>query len=278
MQEYYKDKYVTIYHGDCRDILPSLEPVDLVLTSPPYDDLRDYGGYTFDFPLVAKELHRVVSDGGIIVWVVGDSCNNGSESGSSFKQALGFMECGFKLHDTMIYLKNSSPFPDSNRYTQIFEYMFVLSKNKPKCFNPIKRKNNYGSFTRKMTHRKKDGSMNLNETVTLSSDSNYGNVWLYEVGFMKSSNNVSVFEHPAIFPEALASDHILSWSNTNDLILDPFLGSGTTAYCAKKLQRRCIGIEIEEKYCEIAARRCQQEVMELNIEDKPSEKQQELIL
>lgn len=264
IKPYYEESGITIYHGDCREILPQLETkVDLVLTSPPYDNLREYGGYSFDFPSVASGLYQIVSEGGIVVWVVGDACIDGSESGTSFRQALGFMDCGFKLHDTMVYLKNSSPFPDTNRYTQIFEYMFVLTKNKPKTFNPIKRDNNYGSFTRTMTHRRVDGGMSYEQSVKLQEKSNYGNVWLYEVGYMKSAKESYVFEHPAIFPDQLAKDHIISWSNQNDLILDPFLGSGTTAVAAKILGRKCIGIEIEEKYCEIAVKRLAQSVMKL---------------
>jgi len=158
-----------VYLGDCLEIMPSIgdKSIDMVLTSPPYDNLRKYGGFVFDFENTAKELLRVTKDGGVVVWVVGDATIKGSETGTSFRQALYFMEIGFNLYDTMIYLKNSCPFPTDKRYNQIFEYMFILSKGLPKTFNPLKRNNNYGSFTRKMTHRNQDGSMSLNETVTL---------------------------------------------------------------------------------------------------------------
>jgi DNA modification methylase len=267
---YYRDNQsdIVIYHADCRDMLPLIpdKSIDLVLTSPPYDNLREYGGQEWEFKQTANGLVRVVNCGGVIVWIVGDSVVSGSESGNSFRQALYFKDTlELNLYDTMIYLKNSCPFPTNDRYNQIFEYMFVLSKGKPLVFNPIKRQNNYGSFTRTMTHRNSDGSMNLNETVKLKVESNCGNVWLYDVGYMKSSKTDYVFDHPAIYPEGLAFDHISSWSNGNNLILDTFLGSGTTAYCAKKLGRKCIGIEIEEKYCEIAAKRLNQSVMSLEV-------------
>jgi len=229
--------------------------IDMVLTSPPYDNLRTYNGFSFDFENTAIELYRVVKDGGVVVWVVGDATIRGSETGTSFKQALYFKEVGFNLHDTMIYLKNSCAFPTNCRYNQIFEYMFILSKGKPRVFNPLLRDNNYGSFTRKMTHRNTDGSMQLNETVTLQKQSNYGNVWLYETGYMKSTRDKSAYEHPAIFPEQLAIDQIKSWSNEGDTVLDPFAGSGTTGVACKNLNRNYILIEKDPKYYDIILNR-----------------------
>ena len=134
-QAYYKNKYGMIMLGDCLDTMRQMDDgcIDLTVTSPPYDNLRKYNGYRFDFENVAKELYRITKDGGIVVWVVGDATIKGSETGTSFRQALYFIDCGFNLHDTMIYEKNSSAFPaarGSKRYTQIFEYMFVFSKGK----------------------------------------------------------------------------------------------------------------------------------------------------
>jgi site-specific DNA-methyltransferase (adenine-specific) len=229
--------------------------IDLTVTSPPYDNLRTYNGYTFDFEDIAKELYRVTKQGGVIVWVVGDATIKGSETGVSFRQVLYFKDIGFNLHDTMIYLKNSCAFPTNCRYNQIFEYMFILSKGKPKVFNPLLRDNNYGSFTRKMTHRNTDGSMRLDETVTLQKQSNYGNVWLNETGYMKSTKDKIAYRHPAIFPERLANDHIISWSNEGDLVYDPFMGSGTTAKMAIINNRNYIGSEISKEYCGIAEQR-----------------------
>jgi len=243
--------------GDCLDVMSDIpdKSIDMVLTSPPYDNLRTYNGFSFDFENTAIELYRVVKDGGVVVWVVGDATIRGSETGTSFKQALYFKEVGFNLHDTMIYLKNSCAFPTNCRYNQIFEYMFILSKGKPRVFNPLLRDNNYGSFTRKMTHRNTDGSMQLNETVTLQKQSNYGNVWLYETGYMKSTRDKSAYEHPAIFPEQLAIDQIKSWSNEGDTVLDPFAGSGTTGVACKNLNRNYILIEKDPKYYDIILNR-----------------------
>ncbi len=264
MKPYYQDEWVTIYLGDCRDILPELPKVDLVLTSPPYDDLREYGGYSFDFIIISRLLYEKTLEGGVVVWVVGDATINGSETGTSFKQALRFMEIGFNLHDTMIYEKGGFANPSSNRYHQVFEFMFILSRGQPTTFNPLKDRRNYYKKRGGGNVRKSDGGFNYRKGGQKLEE--YGqrfNIWRYEIGKSHSASSDLVSNHPAIFPEALASDHLSSWSNPGNLILDPFLGSGTTAYCAKKLNRKCIGIEIEEKYCEIAAQRCSQGVFDL---------------
>jgi len=266
MKEYYQTENGQLFCCDNVEYLKTIgnDTFDMTVTSPPYDNLRDYKGYSWDFEALAKELYRTTKQGGVVVWVVGDATINGSETGSSFKQALYFMECGFNLHDTMIYLKNSCPFPQKNKYNQIFEYMFVFSKGNPKTINPIKRKNNYGSFTRKMTHRQTNGKMKEN-SVILSETSNYGNVWLYDSGYMKSSKDKSSFDHPAIFPEKLAYDHIISWSNENDIVFDPFMGSGTTAKMAERSNRKWIGCEISKEYCEITKSRLETERTQLKL-------------
>jgi DNA modification methylase len=248
-----KYKFMKIIQGDCKEVLKQLESnsVDMILTSPPYDNLRDYNGYNFDFENIAKELYRVLKIGGVCVWIVGDSYDKkGSETGTSFRQALYFKEIGFNLHDTMIYQKNSYPFPPVNRYYQVFEYMFVFSKGKPKTYN-IQTVNTIGYKHKKSTQRQKDGSI-TNMKYEMGKDKRKDdNVWKFNVGFGKSSLDKISFKHPATFPEALAEKHILSWSNKGDIILDPFMGSGTTGKMAKLNNRDFIGIEISEEYIKI---------------------------
>ena len=233
--------------------------IDLTVTSPPYDNLRDYKGYEFSFEDIAKELYRVTKKGGVVVWVVGDATIEGSETGTSFKQALFFKECGFNLHDTMIYSKKGSPFPESNRYNQKFEYMFVFSKNKPNTCNLLKQRTLYGrneiGKSRGSTTRNSDGTMENMKYETNKEYTTKYNIWEYSVGNNKSSNDIISFKHPATFPEQLALDHIKSWSNEADIIYDPFMGSGTTAKMAHLLKRNWIGSEISKEYTELANKR-----------------------
>ena len=247
-----------VIQGDCIDVMRQMPDkcVDLVVTSPPYDGLRDYNGYSFPFEKIAHELFRVVADGGVCVWVVGDSVVDGSESGTSSRQSLRFKEIGFRLHDTMIYEKDSSPFPETNRYNQAFEYMFILSKDAPKTFNPIREKcREWRTPSKTTTQRNKDGSLEPFKYETGKEFKNKSNVWKYGCGYMKSSKDKSAFQHPATFPEKLAADHIVSWSNAGDIVFDPFLGSGTTAILSERNDRRWLGSDLSEKYCAIARKR-----------------------
>jgi site-specific DNA-methyltransferase (adenine-specific) len=236
--------------------------IDLTVTSPPYDDIRDYKGYNFTnstLDTIIAQLYRITKPGGVVVWVVGDATVNGGESGTSFRQALKFMDIGFKLHDTMIYEKNTSSFPAKragNRYTQIFEYMFVFCKDKIRTAHLICDKpNKWAGHTNwgKNTNRLKNGD--LQETTDIKPVPDFSprnNIWRYNVGKGFNSKDKESHEHPAIFPEQLAEDHILSWSNEGDVILDPFSGSGTTCKMAKKNKRKFIGIDISEEYCKLA--------------------------
>jgi site-specific DNA-methyltransferase (adenine-specific) len=225
--------------------------IDLTVTSPPYDNLRSYNGYSFDFEAVAKELYRITKDGGVVVWVVGDATIDGSETGTSFRQALFFKEIGFNLHDTMIYQKHNFSNPSSNRYHQIFEYMFVFSKGKPKTFNALKDRPNVeagkiGSWG-KNTSRQVDGTMVERKRKVNTEFGMRYNIWRIKTE-MKPL-------HPAPFPEELARDHVLSWSNPGDVVYDPFMGSGTTAKVAIETNRKYLGSEISSEYWEIAQKR-----------------------
>lgn len=238
------------------------ECIDMVLTSPPYDNLRDYKGYSFDFEALAKELYRVLKVGGVIVWVVGDAVVNGSESGTSFRQALYFKEIGFNLHDTMIYEKNGSPYPEATRYFQVFEYMFVLSKGTPKSINLLQdRKNKWlGSWGKRSTRDRK-GNLHQASEIECKEFGTRFNIWRINNGNGFSTKDEIAYKHPAIFPEQLAQDHIISWSNEGDIVLDTFNGSGTTTKMAKILGRKYIGIDVSEEYNEIARQRLSQDLL-----------------
>src|SRR5574344_935324 len=231
--------------------------IDLTVTSPPYDNLRTYNGYIFDFQSVAKELYRVTKKGGVVVWVVGDATVKGSETGTSFKQALYFKEIGFNLHDTMIYEKAQSCFGSNKCYLQSFEYMFILAKGKLKTINFIRDRKNKVTGVQKMskTALSKDGEKPERIEKELKEYGKRKNIWKYGVGGGK-------IDHPAIFPEKLAEDHIISWSNEGDIVLDPFMGSGTTAIACINTNRNYIGFELDKHYCDIANERIRKALAE----------------
>lgn len=239
--------------------------IDLVVTSPPYDNLRTYGGHEWDFEGVAQQLWRVIKPGGVVVWVVADATIDGSETGTSFRQALRFKEIGFRLHDTMIYHRQGCfPMDQARRYWQDSEFMFVLSKGEPAAFNPIKEVSvrKAGSrINRRKIVEKCDGSARSSGVAT--GTKSLSNVWYHTVG-SGMSNDAIAFQHPATFPESLARDHIHSWSNEGDIVLDPFSGSGTTAKMAKLMGRRYIGIEVNPEYVEISKARLAQGVLPFN--------------
>lgn len=247
-----------IINEDCAKGMAKIpdESVDLTVTSPPYDNLRDYGGYELDIDEIISQLYRVTKVGGVVVWVVGDATIDGSETGTSFRQALKFMDEGFKLHDTMIYEKNTSSFParkTSKRYTQIFEYMFVFSKGKIKTGNLICDKpNKYAGTTNwgKNTQRGKDGILVESKDIKpVPKYSPRNNIWRYVVGGGLGNKDRRAYKHPATFPYDLAKDHIETWSNAGDIVLDPFSGSGTTLIASKETGRKYVGFEVDDSYC-----------------------------
>jgi len=247
-----------LHHGDCLQVLSNMQSdsVDLTVTSPPYDNLRTYNGYTFDFDGIARELYRVTKPGGVVVWVVGDATIKGSESGTSFRQALYFKDvCGFNLHDTMIYHREGPPLTH-NRYEQKFEFMLVLSKGRPATFNGMREPATYAGKSRASKTMRQDGDHLSNRSAKgVTAETRLrGNVW--KIGCQNGGTaDKLAHKHPAIFPEQLAADHIASWSNPGDVVLDPFLGSGTTGKMAVLAGRRFIGIEISDEYLAIASDR-----------------------
>lgn len=260
-----------IINGNCAEILSTMESncIDLVVTSPPYDDLRDYtkeSAWNFNsFKKIAKQLYRVMKDGGVVVWVVGDSVIKGNKSLTSFKQALYFQQVGFNMFDVMIYEKAGTAPPHKKRYFNAYEYMFVLSKGLPKTINLIEDKPNkwanhstFGNVTR----REQDGSLTSKGKKVIKPFGIRTNIWRYNNGKGFATKDEIAYEHPAIFPEKLVEDHIVSWSDEGEVVLDPFCGSGTVAKVATALRRRWVGIEISKEYCEIANKRLRLECME----------------
>jgi site-specific DNA-methyltransferase (adenine-specific) len=244
--------------GDCGALMLEMEEkcVDLTITSPPYDSLRDYKGYVFDFEKIACQLYRVTKWGSVIVWIVGDEGIKGSESGTAFKQALYFISLGLNLHDTMIYEKNGPSYPSQDKYYQTFEYMFVFSKGKPKTVNLLKdRRNIWTGSWGKRSRRNVKGDLIIGEKTQSGDLGIRFNVWRYNVGKGFTTKDDYAFLHPAMFPEELAHDHILSWSRPGDLVFDPMCGAGTTLKMAKQLGRRYLGFDISEEYCQLSKRR-----------------------
>ena len=249
-----------LLNGDCLELMKNIPDgsVDLTVTSPPYDNLRTYNGnigqWSFDkFKAIAEQLYRVTKEGGVVVWIVADKTENGSETGTSFRQALWFMERGFNLHDTMIWRKpNAMPQVDKTRYTQCFEYMFIFSKGKPKTFNPIKTPCKYAGKFLKTTNKNPESIKSSHGNV-VNKERIAFNIFDYVV----AGTN---YGHPAIFPERLAEDHILSWSNEGDTILDCFMGSGTTGKMAVLNNRNFIGIELDKGYFDIAKQRIEEAI------------------
>lgn len=256
-----KTEDYAIIQGDAAEKLAEISSnsIDFVLTSPPYDNLRDYQGHgstwnSTKWENVIKNLYRVIKPGCFCVWVVADATINGSETGTSFKQALYAMDCGFNLFDTMIYHKESQPTQQGSRYEQHFEYMFVFSKGKAKPRKLLQEPARKAGEVTVSSHRDKKG--NLREFKHKISDMKYkGNVWKYAVGGCSIPKQYR--GHPATFPIQLAIDHIESWTIENDLILDPFAGSGTTGVAALQLKRRFLGIEINENYADMIRTRIQ---------------------
>lgn len=258
MSLFYSSNDIEIYNDNCLTYLKtqSSDSIKFTLTSPPYDDIRDYKGYSFPFEEIAQELWRVTKPGGVIAWNVADATVKGSETGTSMRQALYFISLGFKLHDTMIYAKKN-PMPagvSSKRYHQSWEYIFILSKDVPETFNPIMVKAKYGHLDANMKHRGKDGELKYTKTKR-NEFTKVRNIFEYSIGGGHSTKDKVAFGHPALMPEQLASDMISTWTDPGDRVFDPFTGAGTTAKMSLILNRKFHGTELSAEYCNIAKQR-----------------------
>ena len=255
-------EYNTIYHTDALSLMADMDDdsIDMALTSPPYDNLRTYDGHSeFDFKSIAQETYRVLKPGGVLVWVVGDATIDGSETLTSMRQALYFVDVvGFKMHDTMIYYRDGTLFPDPTRYTPQWEYMFIFSIGRPKTINQLKQKNKYAGgygggnaikYQREANGHAKRPRRKTKEYGVL------GNVWKISSGGGKTTKDKEAYAHPAMFPEKLAERHILTWSNPGDVVMDYFMGSGTTAKMARNNGRHYIGCDVNGDYVELARKR-----------------------
>ena len=264
-----------IINADCANTLPDYEgQVNLVVTSPPYGQLRDYGGYGFDFERIAAPLAACLAPGGVLIWVVADAVIDGSETGDSLRQTIAFMDLGLRLHDTMIYEKSGAINSTPNRYEQAFEYMFVFSNGAPATFNPIMDKFNVKSGSVNHWGKSKGRNSNGERPESLRGHRQtpeFGkrtNIWRYSAGKAEGTNQKEsvtfefLAQHPARFPLAMAKDHILTWSEPGDFVLDPMAGSGTTIRAAADLGRRAVGIEIHKPYCDLIERRMAQRVLD----------------
>jgi len=252
----YNKNQIELYLMDCIEWMNTIDndSVHMTLTSPPYDNIRDYKGYSFSFEETAKELYRITKQGGVVIWNVADQTVNGSESGTSMRQALYFMECGFKLHDTMIYMKRNPMPSGGKRYHQAWEYVFCFSKGTPSTFNPIMVECKYGNLKANQKYRGTHGERKYKVTKR-NSHSKVRNVFEYIIGGGHTTKDKVAFDHPALMPEKLAEDQIKTWSNEGDLVIDPFAGSGTTAKMCLLNNRKFSGCEISEEYVDIFVER-----------------------
>jgi len=266
---------IEVYNEDCVDYLrrQADNSIKFTLTSPPYDSIRNYNGYSFPFETIAQELYRCTSKHGVVAWNVADATVNGSETGTSMRQALYFMSLGFRLHDTMIYAKKN-PMPagvSSKRYHQAWEYIFIFSKDAPDTFNPLMVKAKFGHLAANMKHRGTDGKTEYKKTKR-NEFTKVRNIFEYSIGGGISTKDKVAFEHPAIMPEQLATDMISTWTNTGDTVFDPFTGAGTTAKMCYILGRKFTGTEISDQYCNIICRRLEATINPTPKEDKPKKK------
>ncbi len=251
--------------GDCVEVLKSIpdNSIDLVVTSPPYDGIRKYNGFSFNLHSTGKELFRVLKDGGIIAMVIQDQTKNFGKSLTSFKTIIDWCEnVGFKLFETIIYKKHGAEGAWwTKRFRVDHEYIPIFLKGeRPAYFNkePLKIPSKHGGKT--MTGcatRLTNGKTLKSKRVFINPMKCRGTLWDYTTC---GDGTRLKHQHPATFPDKIPVDFIRCFCPKNGIVLDPFIGSGTTALAAIQLNRNYIGIDISKEYCELAKKRIREEI------------------
>ena len=262
-----KDKLIV---GDCLNIMKKIEEntFDLIVFSPPYDSLRKYNDYTFDLKKTGEQIFRVLKDGCLCAMVIQDQTKNFGKSLTSFRTAVDWVDrIGFKLFETVIYRKHGIEGAWWNKRFRVdHEYIHLFLKGeKPRYFNkdPLRIPSKHGGKTMVGSgNRKTDGTTTKTTTIHVNKMKCRGTVWDY---LNAGDKNKLKQQHPAVFPDKIPYDIISCFSPVKGLVLDPFVGSGSTCVMAKKLDRFYTGIDISSKYIEIAKKRLKEVQMELNI-------------
>ena len=265
-----KEKFLSehinsIICGDSAEVLKNFpdNSIDMVVTSPPYDGLRDYNGFSLDLHKIGKEIYRVLKDGGIAVMVIQDATKDFAKSLTSFRTIVDWCDnVGFRLFETVIYHKNGTEGAWwKQRFRVDHEYMPIFMKGKkPQYFNkePLKIPSKHGGKVMSGSgNRRTDGT--LSETVRrpINTMKCRGTVWDY---LMAGDKNPLKRKHPAVFPDKIPYDCIQCFCPEGGLVLDPFIGCGSTAVMAKVLGRNYIGIDISREYCDLAEERIEKDV------------------
>jgi site-specific DNA-methyltransferase (adenine-specific) len=249
-----------VYQQDCIVGMRKIPDgaIDLVVTSPPYDNLRDYNGYSVDLNETGKNIYRILKDGGVAVMVIQDQTKNFGKSLTSFRTIVDWCDnVGFKLFECVIYRKNGTEGAWwKNRFRVDHEYMPIFLKGeKPQYFNKdsLKVKSKHGGkIMTGFANRKTNGETGKSITKAINEMKCRGTVWDY---LMAGDKDPVKRKHPAPFPDKIPFDFINCFCPPNGIVLDPFVGSGSTVVGAKKLNRSFIGFDISEEYCNLTRKR-----------------------
>jgi site-specific DNA-methyltransferase (adenine-specific) len=251
----------------CGDAVEELKKIpnnsiDILVTSPPYDGIRKYNGFNYDLHATGKEIYRVLKDGGVAIMVIQDQTKNFGKTLTSFRTIVDWVDnIGFKLFETVIYRKYGAEGAWWNKRFRVdHEYMPIFLKGeRPQYFNkdPLKIPSKHGGKT--MTGggtRLTNGIRIPTRAITINPMKCRGTIWEY----MTAGDGTRLkHKHPATFPDKLPYDFIQCFCPPNGVVLDPFIGSGTTALAAIELDRNYIGIDISKEYCDLARRRIKEE-------------------